>query len=425
MSAARKQLLTGLFECRRVHHRSVSWPKECNSGMFALKLICLLAFALVGYCYAGYPILLMAYAELFGERHSSRTAPRGQTWPAVSLVIAAYKEKDVILERVRNALAMDYPSDRLEIIVGCDGQEDPTGELVRSVRDARLRVIEFPERRGKPSVLNDCVSVAKGEIIAFSDANSHYHPDALKMMVSHFDLPQVGGVVGALNLVDHAGGRNVDGLYWRLENHLKDCESRIGALLGANGAIYSVRRELWRPLTPNTIVDDFVVGMRVHQAGRELVFEPAAVAREETAPSVEAEFHRRVRLGAGGFQSLQWLTPLLHPRYGAVAWAFWSHKVLRWFCPLLLLIGLATDIALLSQPAFQYLLGLQLAGYAAAALGVVLPGRSAATKLCRMATMFVAMNAALLLGLWRCLTGSQSAAWRRTARIAETSDADV
>jgi cellulose synthase/poly-beta-1,6-N-acetylglucosamine synthase-like glycosyltransferase len=386
----------------------------------ALKLVCLSSLGLVAYCYLVYPLLLAVGARWCGRRHRHDVPLRDPAeWPVVSLIVSAYNEERTIREWVRNALRLDYPADRLEIIVGCDGQEDATGEVARAVADPRVNVLEFSQRRGKPSVLNDCVAIATGVILAFSDANAFYEPEAIKKMVRHYTQQNVGGVVGELELRDPDTGANVDGLYWKYENFLKRREGQIGALLGANGAIYSVRNNLWQPLAAETIVDDFVVGMNVHLAGRQLVFEPEAVAHEESAPSMNAEFQRRTRLGAGAFQSLQWLSPLLNPTRGAVAWAFWSHKVLRWCAPLFLTSGFVTSAMLAAEPLFACLLAAQIAFYAGALVSAVCPIRGPLGRGFRLTTMFCSMNAAIVVGFWRWARGSQSGAWVRTIRSAE------
>lgn len=387
--------------------------------MTALKLICLTSLGLVVYSYLLYPLMLAAFARWFGRRATLTAEPcEPDEWPVVSLIVSAYKEEHTIRQWVQNALRLDYPADRLEIIVGCDGRVDATAELARDP-DPRVKVLDFEQRRGKPSVLNDCAAIAVGVLFAFSDANAFYEPDALKKMARHYARAQVGGVVGELVLRDPATGANVDGLYWKYENFLKHREGQIGALLGANGAIYSLHRDMWRPLAPETIVDDFVAGMRVHSAGRELVFEPAAIAHEDSAPNLQAEFQRRARLGAGAFQSLTWLAPLLSPACGAVAWAFWSHKVLRWTAPFCLTAGFVTSAVLAAEPLFALLLAAQVAFYLAAALGARYPVRGPAGRILRLAAMFCSMNAALAVGCWRWLRGTQSGAWVRTARSAE------
>jgi len=339
--------------------------------------------------------------------------------PFVSLIIAAYQEESIILQRIQNALQMNYPADKIEILIGCDGNEDATGELVKTVPDTRVRLLQFEKRRGKPSVLNDCVAAARGEVIAFSDANTFWNRDALLHLVSHFRHPRTGGVCGQLFIIDPATGDNVDGLYWKYENFLKRCEGRLGALLGFNGAIYAIRKQLWQPIPPQTIVDDFLIGMRLHQQRQRIVFDAAAIAHEESAPSMAAEFHRRARIGAGGFQSLCWLLPLLSPHYGNVAVAFWSHKVLRWLCPFLMLMALGGNLALISQPLYAALFCCQALFYLCAAMGHYYGGQSVSVKVLRLFSLFVSMNAALAVGFYRWASQTQSGAWQRTARTQE------
>ncbi|HWL06829.1 MAG TPA: glycosyltransferase family 2 protein [Planctomicrobium sp.] len=390
--------------------------------MLTLQVLFWLSVGLIGYAYIGYPVALALLTRFWPKPVRPMVmhmAP--EDWPKVSLIIAAYKEQALILHRIQNALQMDYPADRLEILIGVDGEEDLTGDLVRTVDDPRVKLLQFPQRRGKPSVLNDCVTVASGNLIAFSDANTFWEPDALKKLVRHFQQENIGGVCGQLILTDAKTGKNADGLYWKYENILKRWEGRIGALLGFNGAIYLIRSELWESIPPQTIVDDFLIGMRIHVRGQRLVFEEQAIAHEETAPTIQAEFHRRTRIGAGGFQSLVWLTPLLKPRYGQIAFAFWSHKVLRWFCPLLMLIVLVMNIVLAATgPAFySWLLAGQAVFYTVAYSARFFPGNGAPTKLVRLASMFVGMNAALAVGFWRWFRNQQKGTWVRTERSEE------
>ncbi len=303
----------------------------------SLQVVFWIASGIVIYSYVGYPIILGLIAKLRGKTANSDSAVSEsklpEEYPFVSIIIAAFKEESVILERLNNAIQMDYPADRYEVLIGCDGNEDTTGDLVESFNDSRIKLCQYPQRRGKPSVLNDTVPQAKGDILAFSDANTFWERDALKRLVSHFEIKNVGGVCGQLCLTDPHTGENVDGMYWKYENVLKRWEGQIGALLGVNGAIYAIRKDLWEPIPANSIVDDFLIGMRIHLKGLALLFDEKAIANEESAPSIGAEFHRRARIGAGGFQSLCWLSSLLSPKYGYTAFAFWSHKVARWLCP--------------------------------------------------------------------------------------------
>ena len=375
--------------------------------------------SVVGILYAWviYPVLVWVLARLASKRSGSSSIGDAEfDWPMVSLVIAAYREESVILERLNNAIMLDYPLDRLQILIGCDGDEDLTGELVGNYADDRVRLLQYPERRGKASVLNDSVPQAMGDIIVFSDANTNMKPDALKKLVGHFADSDVGGVCGQLVLTDPLTGRNVDGIYWSFENFLKRSEAKLGALLGVNGAIYAIRRELFSPIPANTIVDDFLIGMRIHLQRRKLVYEPNALANEETAPTISGEFNRRVRIGAGNFQSLGWLAPLLNPKRGAIAVTFFSHKVMRWLCPVFLLAALISNIFLIEDLFYSRTLALQIVFYVISMAGLKIGPGPGWTKLLRLPAMFVAMNVALLFGFFRLISTSQSGTWKRTER---------
>ena len=380
------------------------------------------SLALIAYAYAGYPLLVWLLSRRHArkiDQDSAETTTKTQSLelPFVSIIIAAYREEDVILDRLNNLAQLDYPIDKLEILIGCDGNEDLTGELISTYDDSRIRLLQFEQRRGKASVLNDCVPAARGEILVFSDANTHMDRQCIHQLVRHFTDESVGGVCGQLILEDAETGKNVDGIYWKYENFLKQCETSLGAVLGVNGALYALRKSLYAPIPPETIIDDFLIGMRVHLADRRLIYDGSAFATEETATSVQAEFKRRIRIGTGGFQSLRHLKGLLSPRYGYVAFAFWSHKLLRWFCPVFMLVALLANLCLLNQTLYQVTLCGQGLFYLSAFLGMKLgTGTGRLRKLCRVPGMFVQMNLALGIGLFRWLCTTQSGTWERTER---------
>lgn len=395
--------------------------------MITLEILCWVSIGLILYSYVVYPVLLGIVSRIAVARKKAvagrstqvdQDLQAAEDWPMVSLVIAAYREEQVIADRVQNALNLDYPADRFEVLIGVDGQEDSTGELVAkaALRDSRVRLLQYPQRRGKASVLNDSIPQAVGQIVCLSDANTFWDRDALKKMVCHFSDPRVGGVCGRLILTDASGGENVDGLYWKYENWLKEKEGDMGALLGANGAIYAIRKSLYEPIPAHTIVDDFLIGMRIHQAGHQFLYDKSAIAREETAPTIRDEFQRRTRIGAGNFQSLGWLSGLLWPAYGLVSWAFWSHKVLRWICPALMVVALVANFILADQPIYRGLLVAQSAFYGLALLGSLwkIPGKFGSPT--RLAWMFVMMNVALGFGFHRWLFKTQKGTWKRTER---------
>ncbi len=379
--------------------------------------------ALVVYSYIGYLVLVWIVSRLF----SRQVAPQFESdeeLPAVSLLIAAYNEETVIEERIRNALATDYPPSKLEIVIGLDGCSDNTAAIVRRYEDRGVRVLDYPERRGKATVLNEAMAEVTSPIVLLSDANTEIDSRALRSLVRWFRDAKVGVVCGHVILRDHLSGRNVDSLYWKFETILKRCEGQLGALLGANGPIYAIRRDLYVPISPETIVDDFVIPLLIKlRSGRAIIYDREAIAHEETHPDVMAEFHRRARIGAGGFQSIGMLWKLLDPRQGWIAFTFFSHKLLRWLCPFFLIGLLASNALLLDRPFFQWAFGIQLAFYGVSLLAAFAPHGVRLPRAIRLMTMFTSMNAALLVGFVRWIRKRQSAAWRRTARVATASGA--
>ena len=371
--------------------------------------------ALVIYTYAIYPALLIWLPRWFGR--SSGPPDNPEPGAKVTLLIAAYNEETVIEQRIENALAMDYPRDKLEIVIALDGCTDHTATIVRRYADRCVGLLQYSHRRGKAAVLNAAIPVIGGSIVVMSDANTAIDHRAVRRLVRWFRDPRVGAVEGRLVLSDPRSGRNADSLYWRYETFLKRCEARLGAMLGANGAIYAIRRELLAPIPPGTIIDDLVIPLLAKlRSGCAIIYDYEAVAREQTPPDVLSEFHRRARIGAGGFQSIALLWRLLDPRQGWVAFTFLSLKVLRWLCPFLLIGMLLSNLALWQHPFFRYTLFAQLAFLLLSLLVALLPARLRAVKPLRLTTMFTIMNAALLVGFCRWLRGSQKAAWRRTPR---------
>jgi cellulose synthase/poly-beta-1,6-N-acetylglucosamine synthase-like glycosyltransferase len=387
----------------------------------AIALVFWICATLVVYAYGGYPVLIWGLSRLFGRRALPPT-PAADRLPRVSLLIAAYNEEAVIADRIRNALAIDYPAGALEVVIGTDGCDDNTAKIVRDFVGAGVRLLEFYENRGKPAVLNDLAAAANGEILLPSDANAMHDVLAVRQLVRWFVDPDVGAVCGRLVLVDRADGHNADGLYWRYETFLKCCEGRLGALLGANGANYAIRKELYVPIPTDTIVDDLAIPLLARlRSGCRIIYDREAVAREETANNVGCEFHRRARIGAGGYQTIGRLWRLLDPSHGWLAFAFLSHKILRWTCPFFLVGALVSNITLLDHPLYRAFFAAQVALYALAALPLVLsPVGLKLPRPLRLPALFVGVNAALLVGFWRWLTGGQRPNWRRTARTGAT-----
>lgn len=401
-----------------------------------LAIVAIGGVVAVVYSYALYPLALFVVGAFsqglrdvaFVFRKSERRLEMQRSavgtepdWPPVAIVISAYNEERHIVSRIENLLALDYPADRLRAYIGSDGSRDRTAELMRRFEgEVRIVALPFEQNRGKASVLNDLVSRTTEPIVVFSDANTYFERGALKKLVSRFDDPKVGGVTGELRLLGNAGGDNQDSLYWRIEQFLKFFEARIGALLGANGAIYAIRRALWQPIRPDTICDDFVIAMNVSAGGHRLVYEPKAWAEEDTPEEIGEEVKRRIRIGIGNFQAL-----VRHPQYltrtsAATAFAYVSHKVLRWTAPHLLLLALGASVALAAQTGSSgwalYALGQALAylaawaGWQMSSRGVKLP------TLVKLAAFLFALNWAFLVASWRYATGRYAGSWGRTSR---------
>ncbi|HLJ57946.1 MAG TPA: glycosyltransferase family 2 protein [Chthonomonadaceae bacterium] len=385
-----------------------------------------IAWALIVYTYVGFPLVLAAIARFLGR--TSGPAPSHTNaadrlteppdcpaaLPSVAMVVAAFNEEAVLAAKLANTWAIDYPSDRFELWVGSDGSTDNTDTILSVCRDARLRFTPFAARRGKISVLNDLMAQVDADIVVMSDANTSYAPDAVHKLVAHFADSRVGCVSGELRLLQN-GGVSGEGLYWRYENWIKRMESRLGFLIGCNGGIFAIRRGCYEPLPPSTIVEDFVMTMRILERGYRVVLAPEARAFEPACGSARAEMVRKVRIGAGGFQALGLTRRLLLPGFGLRAFAFWGHKVLRWLVPFFWLAALAANAALSVLPAFRLFLLLQAAGVAVAALAYGLPERIQLPRWTRPISYFYLMNWSLFFGFVRFVTRTQRVTWDRVA----------
>jgi cellulose synthase/poly-beta-1,6-N-acetylglucosamine synthase-like glycosyltransferase len=375
------------------------------------------------YTYLLYPALLFVLASLVQCKRDvnyvftkkDRRGGEAGHMPSVSILVSAYNEEQVIEEKILNSLALDYPDGLLEVIIASDGSTDRTNTIVQSYADQGVRLLDFKERGGKASVLNRTVPESNGEILVFSDANTFFQRDALKKLVRHFSSPGVGGTCGEMRLTQPEGGTNeYENSYWHLENVLKFLENRIGATLGANGGMYALKREAFEPIPPDTVIDDFLIFMRVREKGLKTVFDPEAIAYEEVTPSIEGEFKRKVRIGAGNIQSIGQLLKLLSPLEGVVSFSFWSHKILRWLVPIFMVVILATNILLLGEGNLYIItFAIQVVCYLLAILGLLLKSGG---PLVNIPYYFVSINLALSYGFIKYLLGKQSAAWDRTQR---------
>ena len=370
------------------------------------------ALFLVVYIYLIYPVLLWLLAA---GRKMPEYAPLGE-WPTTSLIIAAHNEEATLCAKLENALAMDYPAERLDIIVVSDASTDGTDRIAAEFAERGVRLHRQAVRGGKTEAQNAGVRLARGQFLAFSDANSMYAPSALKRLLAPFADEQIGCVCGELQYAnpDDQGASKGEGLYWRYEQFLKLRESLLSSTLGANGAIYALRRELFVELHGD-IISDFVAPLHAWRRGFRIAYEPMAVATEYSSVRFGDEFRRRRRIVSRALYGLWTEAGVLNPfAHFFFAFQMFSHKLLRWLVPVWLLVVLAVNVPLAAIDYYGLLLALQVAFYGLAALGLLLPERLGRCWLFYVPAYFTATNLGTLLGWLSFLTGRRHRVWQPT-----------
>ena len=372
------------------------------------------ALLLVAYTYLIYPVLLWLLTA--GRRRPDYALL--DEWPCASLIIAAYNEEAVLRAKLENALALDYPVDKLDIVVVSDESTDGTDAIAAEFAARGVRVHRVPERGGKTAAQNIGVGLARGEVLVFTDANSMYAPDALKRLLAPLADDGIGCVCGELQYADSdAGGVGKgEGTYWSYEQFLKQRESLLSSALGANGAIYALRRELFEELDSD-IISDFIMPIRVWRRGYRVVYEPKAIALESSGGSFHDEFRRRRRIISRSLYGLWTQRGVLNPfAHFFFAFQMFSHKVLRWLVPVLLLVALGANIALAGDPFYRILLVLEVAFMASAVLGYALPERLGRLMPFYVPAYFCAINYGALLGVLNFITGRRHVVWQPVSR---------
>jgi cellulose synthase/poly-beta-1,6-N-acetylglucosamine synthase-like glycosyltransferase len=361
----------------------------------------LIALAVIAYAYAGYPALVYLRA-----RQRPLAVLRKPIRPRVSIVIAAWNEARAIGHKLQDLAQQSYPPESLEIVVACDGSADGTpwrAERMRHLFGERLRVVALTEHRGKATALNAAVSVATGEILVFTDARQGVSRNAVEALVENFADPSVGAVGGELVLAGEGGV----GIYWSYEAAIRRWESAAGSTVGVSGALYALRRELWRPLPPETILDDVLVPMRARLAKKRVVLEPLAKAFDRVADD-EQEFMRKVRTLSGNFQLLL-IEPALALPWRNPSWlGFVSHKLMRLAVPYAMVTALVAS-AMLPVPWMILFFGGQLVAYSLA-IGRWL-GHGEGSRLAKLCQTVVVLNAAAVWGTVRFLRHGRRLQW--------------
>lgn len=382
-----------------------------------IKVFFVAAAGLLYYAYSGYSSLLRLLAALSKKKHVRNVAFK----PMVSILVPAYNEEKVIEQKIENCLSQDYPREKLQIIVCSDCSTDQTASIVSPyTQNHNVVFYDYRQRSGKTGIINKTVPVADGEIIVLTDANTMFEPDAVSKLVSMYTSEKIGAVLGQVKLIIPEAGYGVqkEVLYRDFEMSLKYIEGLFGSTIGAFGGFYSIRKTLFKPLPPNAYSnDDLLLPMSVLKQGYDVIFDREAVSTEDTAVTIEEEFKRRVRIGAGNFQSFFLLLDMLNPLKGKYCFFYVSHKVLRWFSPFILLCALGCNALLIGQFPYTILFYLQLLFYGLAALGAILSKYRISYPLLSPTYHFISMNCALFLGFFRYIKGIKSAVWQSTERI--------
>lgn len=371
------------------------------------------ALALLTYTYVGYPLLIGAWSRIHPW-----PVRRGDGEPTVSILLAAYNEERQVAARIRNLLDLDYPRHRLEILVASDGSRDATLERATALEGARVRVLGWPERRGKPAALNALAGRARGEVLVFTDARQRFERSTLRALVADFADPDVGAVSGELMLVadpDRGSVGEAVGLYWRYEKWIRRAESRVHSTVGATGAIYAVRSGLFRPLPEDTLLDDVLVPMRVVAQGSRVVFESAARAYDHAAATATQEFARKARTLAGVFQLFARHPWVLDPLRNRLFFQTVSHKGLRLLTPLALGVALVANLLLLQSSFYRSCLAAQMAFYGAALAGHARRDRRDRSPLLSLPYLVCVLAWAAVVGFVRFARGRQAVTWERVS----------
>lgn len=394
--------------------------------MLFLKIIFWIFLFIIVYTYVGYGILLYLIIKIRRIlKIGKKVKPNTNYEPEVTLFIAAYNEKDFVDAKMKNSLELDYPKEKLNIIWVTDGSDDGTPDLIRKYPNTTVHHLEA--RNGKIGAMNRGMAFVKTPIVIFSDANTGLGKESIKRIVALFATPKVGCVSGEKRIInkesDVASGAG-EGLYWKYESALKKWDAELYSVVGAAGELFAIRTELYRHVEPDTLLDDFIISLRVAQDGYTIQYDPEAYAIETASANVREELKRKIRISAGGIQAIVRLRSLLNIfKYGTLSFQYISHRVLRWtLTPLCLVILipllfiLAYHEGIFSFRLYSVLFWLQFLFYVAALTGWFLENRSTRIKILFVPYYFFIMNLSVVLGFFRYMKKSQSVNWERAKR---------
>lgn len=376
--------------------------------VFYAQIVFWVSLFLLIHCYVLFPITLPFVSEIF-RRKRKPLSEESSFLPNVSILISAYNEEAVIERKIQNILAIDYPKEKLQVLIGDDGSADATAEIIARYADQGVTLVKAPKNAGKAAMLNRLNTHATGEILVFCDANTMFFPNAVRKLVGPFVDKKMGCVCGHLILSDRSGsvlGKG-ESSYWDLESEMKKFEGALDLLIGGNGALYAIRKELYTELpVKKSVMDDFFITTKILQKGYYSTFVGSAIGTEQTSKESSGEFRRKVRIGRANFNYLLSYLPLLNPFRPLRAYLFFSHKIVRWFSPHIFILMMICNALLLTKNLFyQIFFGVMVLG--------ILVGVS---RLVPYAYYFLTMNVAILKGFALAFTREKSGGWAREAR---------
>jgi biofilm PGA synthesis N-glycosyltransferase PgaC len=377
---------------------------------------------IVFYTFAGYGIVLFFLVRIRRMVKGRRpVVESGAFLPTLTLVVAAYNEESLIEQKIINTLHLKYPKEKLTILFVTDGSSDRTPQIVGA--QPGIQLLHSNERRGKIHAIHRAMETVDSEIVVYTDANTFLNTEALQLIARHYANPAVGAVSGEKRVLQDAVSDATvgEGFYWKYESLLKKWDSELYSVVGAAGELFSVRRSLYKDVEHDTILDDFMISMLIAEQGYRIIYEPEAYASELPSDNIKEELKRKIRIAAGGIQSILRLKPLLNPFNNTVlSFQYISHRVLRWtVTPFLLILTLVLNGFIYAEsgaPLYMVILLAQGLFYAMAAAGWLLEKRKIKVKALFVPYYFCIMNYAVLAGMVRYFKGNQSAIWEKAKR---------
>lgn len=381
----------------------------------------------VFYSYLGYGLLLFILIKLKRLLRGTKVVYPITELPEVTLFIAAYNERAYVKAKMENTFSLNYPKDKLKIVWVTDGSDDGTPEEVLRYKNDQTEVLHLPERGGKIGAMNRGMKFITSPIVVFCDANTMLGEESIIRIVRLFTDPKVGCVSGEKRVmsIGTEAASATEGLYWKYESTLKKWDAELYSVVGAAGELFAVRRELYRDVEKDTLLDDFMISLRIAMDGYTIQYDPDAYAMEHPSANVKEELKRKVRISAGGIQSVIRLLPLLNLfKYGTLSFQYISHRVLRWtlsplalpFLFILNLTILITNNDPISQAFYSLIFIGQLIFYGTALIGWYFESKGIRLKLLYVPFYFTMMNFAVFLGFKRFIKGKQSVNWERAKR---------